>query len=123
MALAVAFFTLPPNPTPTNLHLRPPSRKDFCFDFLHPLKPTRRRRFRRELTSAAAMFTDNVFVSDLIAEGLSGGVALSLLKLWEQTATRGVFDQVCCYFQLWFVSIGWGILVFEEFVDMQHAIG
>lgn len=107
MALAVAFFTIPPNPTPSNL--RSPSRKDFCFDFLQLLKPTpprRRRRIRRELTSAAAMFTDNVFVSDIIAEGLSGGIALSLLKLWEQTATRGVFDQVCCSFHLWFVSIG-----------------
>lgn len=39
------------------------------------------------------MFTENVFVSDIIAGGLSGGIALSLLKLWEQTAKRGVFDQ------------------------------
>lgn len=44
------------------------------------------------------MFTENVFVSDIIAGGLSGGVALSLLKLWEQTAKRGVFDQVFLLF-------------------------
>ncbi|GFP98985.1 probable phytol kinase 3 chloroplastic [Phtheirospermum japonicum] len=39
------------------------------------------------------MISDNTVVSDVIATGLSGGVALSLLKLWEQTAKRGVFDQ------------------------------
>lgn len=44
------------------------------------------------------MFTENVIVSDIIAGGLSGGVALSLLKLWEQTAKRGVFDQVFLLF-------------------------
>lgn len=40
------------------------------------------------------MFSDNVVVSDIIATGLSGGIALSLLKIWEQTANRGIFDQV-----------------------------
>ncbi|XP_057797887.1 probable phytol kinase 3, chloroplastic [Salvia miltiorrhiza] len=89
MAFAIAFFTIPPNSTP---NLRCPLRKD-CFNFIQLLKPKPRRRVRRELTSAAAMFSDNVFVSDIIAEALSGGVALSLLKLWEQTAKRGVFDQ------------------------------
>ncbi|XP_047960684.1 probable phytol kinase 3, chloroplastic [Salvia hispanica] len=89
MALAIAFFTIPPNSTP---NLRCPLKKD-AFNFIHLLKPTPRRRIRRELKSVAAMFTDNVVVSDLIAGGLSGGIALSLLKLWEQTAKRGIFDQ------------------------------
>ncbi|KAL3616143.1 hypothetical protein CASFOL_040000 [Castilleja foliolosa] len=39
------------------------------------------------------MFSDNTVVSDVIATGLSGGIALTLLKIWEQTAKRGVFDQ------------------------------
>lgn len=63
-------------------------RKEDCFSFIQLLSPTpRRRRFR-------TMYSDSVLVSDLIAEGVSGGVALSLLKLWEHTARRGVFDQV-----------------------------
>ncbi|XP_047981943.1 probable phytol kinase 3, chloroplastic [Salvia hispanica] len=61
-----------------------------CFSFIQlpVLSPTppRRTRFR-------TMFSDSVLVSDLIAEGVSGGVALSLLKLWEHTARRRVFDQ------------------------------
>ncbi|XP_042014696.1 probable phytol kinase 3, chloroplastic isoform X2 [Salvia splendens] len=89
MAMAIAFFTIPPNSTP---NLRCPLKKD-AFNFIHLLKPTPRRRIRRELKSVAAMFTDNVVVSDLIAGGLSGGIALSLLKLWEQTAKRRIFDQ------------------------------
>lgn len=91
MALAISFFTIPPNPTPNSCC---PLKRD-CFNFLQLLKPKlRSRRVRRELKSVAAMFTENVFVSDIIAGGLSGGIALSLLKLWEQTAKRGVFDQV-----------------------------
>lgn len=40
------------------------------------------------------MFSNNVFISDVIAAGLSVGITVSLLKLLEQTATRGVFEQV-----------------------------
>ncbi|XP_051121013.1 probable phytol kinase 3, chloroplastic [Andrographis paniculata] len=38
------------------------------------------------------MFSENILVGDIIATGLSGGVVLSLLKIWEQTAKRGFFD-------------------------------
>ncbi|KAK4417905.1 putative phytol kinase, chloroplastic [Sesamum alatum] len=64
----------------------------FVATFLPEAKP-RRRSTRRELKRAAAMFSDNTVVNDVIATGLSGGISLSLFKLWEQTAKRGVFDQ------------------------------
>ncbi|KAJ8550808.1 hypothetical protein K7X08_000178 [Anisodus acutangulus] len=41
----------------------------------------------------AVMFSGNPVIGDLIATALSGGIALSLLRLWEETAKRGVFDQ------------------------------
>ncbi|KAL6575345.1 hypothetical protein OROMI_012630 [Orobanche minor] len=45
------------------------------------------------MTSATAMFSDNVVISDLIAWVLTLGITVSLLKLLERTATRGVFEQ------------------------------
>ncbi|KAK4359496.1 hypothetical protein RND71_021725 [Anisodus tanguticus] len=42
----------------------------------------------------AVMFSGNRVIGDLIATALSGGIALSVLRLWEETAKRGVFDQV-----------------------------
>ncbi|GFP98984.1 probable phytol kinase 3 chloroplastic [Phtheirospermum japonicum] len=90
MALSFITFSIPPKPnsnfccpfkTPTDLH------------FLQLLKPKTRRVIPPELKAAAAMFSDNTVVSDVIATGLSGGIALTLLKTWEQTAKRGVFDQ------------------------------
>lgn len=55
-----------------------------------PLNP------RRRLTSspAATMFHDNPIVSDICATAFSGAVAFSFLRLWEETAKRGLFDQV-----------------------------
>lgn len=40
-----------------------------------------------------AMFSETPVIGDLIATALSGGIALSMLRLWEETAKRGVFDQ------------------------------
>lgn len=94
MASTIAYFSIPPRST-----------SNFCCSFkthffgfvqLPKVKP-RRRRIRRELKRAAAMFSGTTVVSDAIATGLSGGIALSLLKIWEQTAKRGVFDQVDCF--------------------------
>ncbi|KAL8146045.1 hypothetical protein AgCh_003977 [Apium graveolens] len=39
------------------------------------------------------MFTDNAFVGDLCATVITGAVASSVLRLWEETAKRGIFDQ------------------------------
>ncbi|KAJ8550790.1 hypothetical protein K7X08_000160 [Anisodus acutangulus] len=41
----------------------------------------------------AVMFSGNPVIGDLIATALSGGIALSMLRLWEETAKRRVFDQ------------------------------
>ncbi|KAI3470068.1 hypothetical protein Pfo_026731 [Paulownia fortunei] len=71
--------------------------------------------------SAAAMFSDNTVVSDIIATGLSGGIALSLLKTWEQTAKRGVFDQVIPHDQELFI-LG-DILLLIELLVICHSSG
>ncbi|XP_030463411.2 probable phytol kinase 3, chloroplastic [Syzygium oleosum] len=42
---------------------------------------------------AAAMLHGNPLVSDALAAALSGGIALSSLRLFEETAKRGLFDQ------------------------------
>ncbi|KAL6508180.1 hypothetical protein OROHE_021724 [Orobanche hederae] len=91
MALYLTFLSIPP-PNPTSNFCRP--FKTTGLQLLQLLKPKPRRRIRRELKSAAAMFSDNTVISDAIATGLSGGIALTLLKIWEQTAKRGVFDQL-----------------------------
>lgn len=46
------------------------------------------------------MFTDNAVVGDLCATVITGVVASSVLRLWEETAKRGIFDQVCRYFHI-----------------------
>ncbi|CAJ2640337.1 unnamed protein product [Trifolium pratense] len=47
---------------------------------------------RRKLPSATMLHHDP-FVSDLFATAISGVVAFSCLRLWEETAKRGLFDQ------------------------------
>lgn len=44
--------------------------------------------------AGAIMFSDSPLAADLCATAISGVVAVSVLKLWEETAKRGVFDQV-----------------------------
>ncbi|XP_070006784.1 putative phytol kinase 3, chloroplastic isoform X2 [Nicotiana tabacum] len=56
---------------------------------IHKLKT---RRLHSEVRPKA-MFLENPVMGDLIATALSGGIALSMLRLWEETAKRGVFDQ------------------------------
>ncbi|CAI0399904.1 unnamed protein product [Linum tenue] len=51
------------------------------------------RRLKRYPKSAAAMLHQDPILSDAIATGLSGAVALSVLRLFEETAKRGIFDQ------------------------------
>ncbi|KAL2455579.1 putative phytol kinase 2 [Abeliophyllum distichum] len=63
------------------------------FKFGQQLEGKPRTRLRRQLTSSVAMFSENPVISDFIATALSGGIALSLLRLWEETAKRGLFDQ------------------------------
>ena len=90
------------------LHLRVLVRP---FTSLHPLSDAtasfsgsaatlrrwRPRRVLRNLTfspAASMVFSGNPVVSDLVATSLSGGIALSILRFWEETAKRGLVDQV-----------------------------
>uniref|UniRef100_A0A5B7BWB5 Putative Phosphatidate cytidylyltransferase family protein isoform 3 n=1 Tax=Davidia involucrata TaxID=16924 RepID=A0A5B7BWB5_DAVIN len=59
------------------------------------LRPPKSSTLRRNPTSvtAASMFTDNPVIADICATALSGGIALSMLRFWEETAKRGLFDQ------------------------------
>lgn len=60
-----------------------------------PFLPIISPKFRRNLSSpAAVMLPGNSVVSDICAAVLSGGIALSLLRVFEETAKRGLFDQV-----------------------------
>ncbi|KAI8523538.1 hypothetical protein RHMOL_Rhmol13G0081900 [Rhododendron molle] len=52
-----------------------------------------RRRNLASVPAAASMLSGNPVVSDIIAAGISGGIALSLLRFWGETAKRGIFDQ------------------------------
>ncbi|KAF7120876.1 hypothetical protein RHSIM_Rhsim13G0066600 [Rhododendron simsii] len=52
-----------------------------------------RRRNLASVPAAASMLSENPVVSDIIAAGISGGIALSLLRFWGETAKRGIFDQ------------------------------
>lgn len=55
---------------------------------------------RRRMTSAVAagpmFFPENPIIGDFSAMVFSGCFALSILKNYEETARRGIFDQVCC---------------------------
>ncbi|WJX37223.1 farnesol kinase [Trifolium repens] len=51
-----------------------------------------RSSYSRKLPSATMLHHDPL-VSDFIATAISGVVATSFLKLWEETAKRGLFDQ------------------------------
>lgn len=69
------------------------SKKGVNFGF--PKLKTRRRLQRGPRIKVVdfTMFSENPVMGDLIASALSGGIALSMLRLWEETAKRGVFDQ------------------------------
>nr|WKR37740.1 vitamin E 5-1 [Plukenetia volubilis] len=43
--------------------------------------------------TAAAMLHQNPVVSDLFSVGLSSVIALSVLRFWQETVRRGIFDQ------------------------------
>lgn len=58
------------------------------------LKTRRLHRSTRIKVVDFTMYSENLFIGDLVASGLSGGIALSMLRLWEETAKRGFFDQV-----------------------------
>lgn len=59
--------------------------------------PTNSPACRQKLTSPPAavspMFSQNPLLSDALATGISGLIALLLLRFWEAMAQRGIFDQ------------------------------
>ncbi|XP_074285561.1 putative phytol kinase 3, chloroplastic [Silene latifolia] len=59
------------------------------------LKPSRNRTAVKALTAGgeSIMWPVNEVLSDGCATAVAGGVALGLLRLWQETAKRGVFDK------------------------------
>ncbi|XP_059626443.1 probable phytol kinase 3, chloroplastic [Cornus florida] len=55
-------------------------------------RPPKSRTVRCKLTTAS-MFAGNTVARDICATAFSGGVALSVLRFWEETAKRGLLDQ------------------------------
>lgn len=63
------------------------------------VRPVRRLR-------AVMLFAEDPLVHDVCASALTAGVALALLRFWEEMAKRQVFEQVLCFpdflvFTLW----------------------
>ncbi|CAK9171683.1 unnamed protein product [Ilex paraguariensis] len=78
--------------TPSSLDVGVRSRFDFGVRFRR-LKSGGLRRKPTSRSTAAVMLTENPVFRDIWATAFSGGIALSLLRLWEETAKRGLFDQ------------------------------
>ncbi|KAI9109173.1 hypothetical protein K1719_019796 [Acacia pycnantha] len=69
------------------------SSHSFSFSITLPEAPTRLSRRILTPPSPATMLHANPLVSDVYATGISVGVAFSFLRLWQETAKRGIFDQ------------------------------
>ncbi|KAA8549440.1 hypothetical protein F0562_001087 [Nyssa sinensis] len=67
------------------------SCSSFSVRFLPPKSRTLRRHLRPP--TAVSMFVDNPVVGDICAAALSGGIAISVLRFWQETAKRELFDQ------------------------------
>lgn len=67
-----------------------------CFSFGFSFRQFDFPRTRRKVTSlpAVSMLAENPVVGDVFAAAISGGIALSVLRFWAETAKRGIFDQV-----------------------------
>ncbi|CAN1856155.1 Probable phytol kinase 3, chloroplastic [Linum perenne] len=90
-------------------HHSPPSASSRLHSLFHPGGGgyrtsrvgfgSRIKRAPKSVVVATAMILhQDPLLSDTLATGLSGAVALSVLRLWEETAKRGIFDQL--YWQL-----------------------
>ncbi|KAK9053675.1 hypothetical protein SSX86_024749 [Deinandra increscens subsp. villosa] len=63
----------------------------FSLRRLHP--HVRRRRIRSVVAAGPMFFPENLIVGDTFAMVFSGCFALSILRIYEETARRGIFDQ------------------------------
>ncbi|KAG9146471.1 hypothetical protein Leryth_011749 [Lithospermum erythrorhizon] len=95
MAISLILL-LPPSLHPFHFHPSTIllSSTHLRFQITHAPPHSRRRRTP---TSASAttflnMFTQNPVTADVIATVVSGGVALTILRLFQETATRHIFD-------------------------------
>lgn len=90
------------NPLIFDLHVPPPfssyslsltstNRFTFGSRSRHSLKLRRRNPTP---PAAAMILSQNPVLSDILATVFSGGVALSVLRVWQETAKRQLFDQV-----------------------------
>ncbi|KAL7584387.1 probable phytol kinase 3, chloroplastic [Lactuca sativa] len=91
--LTATYFTLSsssiPNSSSTTLNGR--SSLDFSIQKLNPnVGP---RRIRTAVAAGPMFFPENPLVGDIFAMVFSGCFALSILRIYEETARRGVFDQ------------------------------
>uniref|UniRef100_A0ACD5VM08 Uncharacterized protein n=1 Tax=Avena sativa TaxID=4498 RepID=A0ACD5VM08_AVESA len=98
-------FSLPPPSFPLHARLRsrhlrsPTSAAASTSSFAPPSLPCRRRgcaadRSRRSTAMAAVISPgDGALAHDLVSSAVTAGVALGLLRLFEELAKRGVFEQ------------------------------
>ncbi|KAK6927121.1 hypothetical protein RJ641_008840 [Dillenia turbinata] len=76
-------------------NLRFPIRKS-TFTSFNPVHSGDFTAFRIRETrnfQTGSMFSDTPVVNDIMATGFTGIVALAFLRLWEETAKHGIFDQ------------------------------
>jgi len=92
----IAYLSAPPLQAPTTrLTFLSPSSP-----FLFKLRPTSlftsssSSFFSLTSPPRSTMLHHDPLVSDLYATAISAAVAFSLLRLWQETAKRGIFDQV-----------------------------
>ncbi|KAK9279684.1 hypothetical protein L1049_013364 [Liquidambar formosana] len=91
--LLIDRLSLPPPITPRSLSAGITTTSGgFRLTFPTTISPTGRRKLTSTV-AAATMLPQNPVVADICAAALTGGVALSLLKLWQVTAKLGFFDQ------------------------------
>ncbi|CAK9184288.1 unnamed protein product [Ilex paraguariensis] len=109
--------------TPSSLDVGVRSRFDFGVRFRR-LKSGGLRRKPTSRSTAAVMLTENPVFRDIWATAFSGGIALSFLRLWEETAKRGLFDQVAnIVVDPQFLIIGsWHLDDGKVFVECLHEI-
>ncbi|KAJ7964230.1 Phytol kinase [Quillaja saponaria] len=69
------------------------SSSGFCTRFRAPKSPNRISRRNLSSFRPASMLHENPALSDIFATAFSGAIAFSLLRIWEETAKRGLFDQ------------------------------
>ncbi|XWS74377.1 hypothetical protein CRYUN_Cryun02cG0209900 [Craigia yunnanensis] len=84
---------VPPPFSSYSLSFTTPNRNNFTNPFTFRLTNSRKLRRNPKPPAAAMLFPQYPVLSDICATGISGFVALSVLRVWEETAKRRLFDQ------------------------------